>query len=556
MKKGVFLLIFFFVFFIFSFGIDFDIDYWYIDYKLLLDENGIDIKDNLDISYKISFSDYLFSKKWELSFENYNGFPEFDELKIHFNDEYSFLFKSNYFGINYKDKITLYYKDLSDNYVVSEDKSSKNISFNLENLLNNSEYGFLIEKYKYKNFRIDYLNIYAKNNTNTYSKDIYYLNSTTKNNEIERLNQLKSTLEYLKNKYISEFYISEQGTDVSSNSTIIAINNSIEEIDDQIESLNSYSQKENIDTTYIENGIYSYLKYNGFYFTGIYLRKENEEIKSEKATPIELDVADYINFNNSELDINNILSLKNIEIGNEYNYTLENELKEKKYIKFGYKKSFKVFDTFLLPNIKFIWKKDNTLPYYIYPLSLSAEYLNFDSIYKIYSEEATTLVLGSQITKLFGKNSFYLNYNLAMDFNEGKNSYNQVLDGFLRFQFGKNYTKLGYKNYTLHLGDKENEDIFQKYYFEGVLIPIKNIYLNTQLWDYGYDKLKDIEHEVGYEVDIYYKLNEMRTGFEFGNAVTDKTTKLIVGSKDNHYWQFYIKIDLTPSSEEAFEYKE
>ncbi|WP_175419743.1 hypothetical protein [Marinitoga sp. 1154] len=48
----------------------------------------------------------------------------------------------------------------------------------------------------------------------------------------------------------------------------------------------------------------------------------------------------------------------------------------------------------------------------------------------------------------------------------------------------------------------------------------------------------------------------MRTGFEFGNTITDKTTKLIIGFKDNHYWQFYIKIDVTPSSDEAFEYNE
>ncbi|SHE27746.1 hypothetical protein SAMN02745164_00078 [Marinitoga hydrogenitolerans DSM 16785] len=541
---------------IISFSIDFNIDYWYIQYKLLLDENGIDIKNNLDISYKITFSDYLFSKKWMLSFENYNDFPEFDELKIHFNDEYSFLFKSNYFGIDYKDKITAYYKDLSEDYVVSEDKLSEGIIFNWENLLNNSEYGFLIEQYKYKNFRVDYLNVYTKNDINTYLKNIYYINSTTKNNEIERLNQLKATLEYLKNKYISEIYISDPGTDVSSSSTIVSINNAIEEIEGQINALNSYSQTISIDTTYIENGIYSYLKYNGFYFTGVYLKKESENIESEKSTPIELEVANYINFNNFELDIDNILTSKNIEIGNEYNYTLEKELKEKKYLKFGYKNRFKIFDTYFLPNIKFIWKKDNTLPYYIYPISLSAEYLNFDSIYKIYSEESTTLVLGSQITKLFDKNSLYVNYNFAIDFNKDKFVYNQVLDSFFRLQLGKNYAKFGYKNFTVNLNDEENKDVFQKYYFEGVLIPIKNFYINTQLWNYNYEKLNDIEHEIGYEINLYYKLNEMRTGFEFGNAIIDKTTKLIIGSKDNNYWQFYIKIDVTPSSDEAFEYNE
>ena len=555
MKKGI-LLIFFFVFFVFSFGINFDIDYWYLEYKLLLDENGIDVKNNLDISYKITFSDYLFSKKWELSFENDNGFPEFYELKIHFNNLYSFVFKSNYFGIDYKNKITAYYKDLSDDYDVSEDNLSEEFTFNWKNLLNNSEYGFLVEQYKYKNFRVDYLNVYTKNNIRTYSKDIYYINSTTKNNEIDRLNQLKSTLEYLKNKYISEIYISDPGTNISSNSTIVSINDAIEEIDVQIDSLNSYSQTVNIDTTYIENGIYSYLKYNGFYFTGIYLKKESENIESEKATSIEVNVANYINFINSNVDPDNVLTNKNIEIGNEYDYSLKKDLKEKKYLKFGYKTRFKIFDIFFLPNIKFIWKKDNTLPYYIYPISLSAEYLNFDSIYKIYSEEATTLILGSQITKLFGKNSLYVNYNFAIDFNENKFIYNHVLDSFLRIQFGKNYTKFGYKNFTVNLNDEENKDIFQKYYFEGTLVPIKNFYINAQLWDYGYDRLKDIEKEVGYEINLYYKLNEMRTGFELGNAVVDKTTKLIVGSKDNHYWQFYIRIDLTPSSREAFEYNE
>ncbi|NUU96300.1 hypothetical protein XO10_08525 [Marinitoga sp. 1135] len=556
MKKTI-ILFTVILFSIILYGINIDIDYWYIEYKLLADENGIDVKDNLDISYKLTFSDYLFSKKWELSFKDYNSFPEFDELKIHFYDEYSFLFKSNYFGIDYKDKITLYYKDLSDDSDVTEDKLTEEAKFDYKNLLNNSEFGLLAELFKYKNFRIDYLKIYTQKEINTSNKNVYYINSTTKNNEIDRLSQLKNTLEYLRGKYISEAYISDPGTDISLNSTVTSINNAIEDIENQIDTLNDFTDTININTTYLENGIYAYLKYSGFYFTGVYLRKEDEDITSEKATPVEVSVADYINFNNDEIDTENVLSSKTLNIGNEYSYSLKKDLKEKRYLKFGYKNRFKIFNTFFLPNIKFIWKKDNTINYSYFPIALNAEYLNFDSIYKIYSSEATTLVLGTQVTKLFGRNSLYVNYNFAIDFNEDKLVYNQVLDSFLRLQLGKNYAKFGYKNFTTYLNDEENKDVFQKYYFEGVIIPVKNLYLNTKIWDYNYKKLEDVEREPGFEINVYYKINEMRTGFEFGNAVTDyKNSKLIIGSKDNHYWQFYVKIDLSPSDEEAFEYNE